>query len=141
MESLLSKEEREAILKEREDRLARNYKRGKIIVAVISVAWTIFTIISIFVNFSIMALIINISAAWALWFGIKWIRVYFAFTVVVGLISFLAILFRFELMVEIPAWGLAFIIIQLVFGIISSILLFKDKGVIDFMEYQRESPY
>ena len=141
METKLSKEEREAILIEREEKLERNYKRGRLIVAVISITWILLTIITMFINFNVLALIINITAAGALWFGIKWIRVYFAITVAIGCISFLVLVFNLELLALIPMWGLILSIFQLVFGIAGSILLFKDQGVIDFMEYQKESPY
>jgi hypothetical protein len=141
METKLSKEEREAILIEREERLERNYKRGKLIVAVISITWILLTIITMFINFSVLVLIINLIAAGALWFGVKWVRFYYAGSVVFWCFAYFSILFRSELLSQVPVWGLVLIMIQLNFGIISAILLFKDKGVIDFMDYQKESPY
>ena len=141
MEPLLSKEEREEFLQKREERLERNYKQGKVIVAVISLTYIIFTVIASIISLNVLGLIINIAAAVALWFGVKWVRVFFAFTVVVNVILLLVVLFNPVLLSTLPTWGLVLSIFQLAFGIISSILLFKNEGVIDFMEYQRESPY
>jgi len=141
MEPLLSKEEREEFLQKREERLERNYKQGKVIVAVISLTYIIFTVIASIISLNVLGLIINIAAAVALWFGVKWVRVFFAFTVIVNVILLLAVLFNPVLLSALPTWGLVLSIFQLAFGIISSILLFKNEGVIDFMEYQRESPY
>jgi len=141
MEPLLSKEEREEFLQKREERLERNYKQGKVIVAVISLTYIIFTVIASIISLNVLGLIINIAAAVALWFGVKWVRVFFAFTVVVNVILLLVVLFNPVLLSALPTWGLVLSIFQLAFGIISSILLFKNEGVIDFMEYQRESPY
>ena len=141
MEPLLSKEEREEFLQKREERLERNYKQGKVIVAVISLTYIIFTVIASIISLNVLGLIINIAAAVALWFGVKWVRVFFAFTVIVNAILLLVVLFNPVLLSALPTWGLVLSIIQLAFGIISSILLFKNEGVIDFMEYQRESPY
>jgi len=141
METLLSKEEREEFLQKREERLERNYKRGKVIVAVISLTYIVFTVIASIISLNVLGLIINIAAAVALWFGIKWVRVFFAFTVIVNAIVLLVVLFNPVSLSALPTWGLVLGIFQLTFGIISSILLFKSEGVIDFMEYQRESPY
>ncbi len=139
MEPLLSKEKREAILKEREERLERNYKRGKVIVTIIALTYIVFTVISSIIRLNVLGLIINIAAAVALWFGVKWVRVYFAFTVIVNAIATLVVLFNPGLLSALPTWGLILSIIQLAFGISSSILLFKSEGVIEFMEYQREA--
>lgn len=141
MEPLLNKEEREAVLREREERLERNYRKGKIIVSTIAIVFILFTVISAFVKLNILGLIINISAATALFFGIKWVRVYYAITVGIGIIIFLSAIFNPEAMAILPAWALIASIAQLLFGIVSSILLFKSEAVIDFMEYQRESVY
>lgn len=140
MESLLTKDERESFLQEREERLARNYKRGKIIVTTIAITYFIFTIISSIIKLNILGLVINISAAWALWYGVKWVRFYFAFAVVVQIIAFFTIIFNPGLLSALPSWGLFLAILQLIFGIVSVILLFKSEGVRDFMEYQREAP-
>lgn len=141
MEPLLTKEEREAILVEREARLEKNYKRGKIIVSTISITYIIFTVFSSIIRLNVFGLIINLAAAVALWFGVKWVRVFFAFTVAVGLIAFIVILFTPALMASLPTWALILSVIQTIFGVISTILLFKNEGVIDFMEYQHESVY
>lgn len=139
MEQLLTKEEREALLKEREERLARNYKRGKIFVSTISVIWIIFTLIASIINLNVIGLIINLAAAAALWFGVKWVRVFFAFTVIVNVVILFSVMFNPGLLAGLPTWGLVLSLLQTVFGIAGTILLFKSEGVRDFMEYQRES--
>ncbi len=140
MEPILSKEERESMLVEREKRLEQQYKTGKIIVTVIALTYIIFTIISSIISFNILGLVINISAAVALFFGVKWVRVYFVISVGLGSILFLVILFDPALLAQMPGWAIALSAFQTIFGIISSVLLFKSKSVIEFMEYQKESP-
>lgn len=140
MEPLLSKEEREAFLIEREKRVEQQYKTGKIIVSTIAVTYIVFTIIGVILSLNILSLIINISAACALFFGVKWVRIYYAIAVGTGVLLFLAVLFNPGAMSQIPVWAVIITILQLAFGIVSSILLFRSESVIEFMEVQRELP-
>lgn len=141
MESELSKEERENILIEREKKLVQQYKTGKIIVSAIAILYIVFTIISLIIKLNVFGLIINISVAWALFYGAKWSRIYYAISVGLGVLIFAQVLFNPTVSSQLPMWGLVLSFLQIFVGIISSILLFKSKAVIEFMETQREMPY
>ncbi|MFF2885350.1 MerR family transcriptional regulator [Paenibacillus sp. NPDC057967] len=117
------------------ERQAKQFKRGKTIVYSIAISNILMAVVSFFLNFNILWLIIQIILAICLISGVTWVRYLFA----VG--AALAVFLSVQLLVLSVSEGLIgfsiYSIVVIAYSGISSFLLFKSEAVSEFLYAQK----
>ncbi len=135
-EEYLTTEEQQ-VLDELEKNQNRLYKQGKIIVSVIAISNIIGAVVSAFVNFNLLLLIVQIILTIALICGVSWVR--YLFAVSAGLNSFLSLslLFGYLDFQAVNPAVVTYIVLLLVYSIASCVVLFASKAVSEFLYTQK----
>lgn len=131
----LTEQEREKVLEEFDAKQERQYKRGRIIVFIIAIVNIIGSIVSSFSNFNLFTLIVQIILSIALLCGVSWVRYLFAAGSALGSILMLYALVHAG--PNIPAYLTVIAVTYLIYCIISSIVLFVNKSVSEFLYRQK----
>lgn len=79
--------EKEQALDEHNIKQQKLYKRGKIIVSIITLLQVWQAVLSLFTNGGVLGLIVNLALAAALFFGVRWVRYLIAAVNVIGIFT------------------------------------------------------
>lgn len=128
----ITDQEKERLIKEFDARQERQCKTGKIIVFIIATFNIIGSIISMFVRFNIITLIIQVVLSIALFRGVTWVRYFFAINAALG-----SLMAFYYLGVNNSAFNIMLAVTVVVYQVICSILLFVSKSVSEFLYMQK----
>lgn len=131
----LTKQEREKILEEFDEKKERQYKTGKVIVVTIALVNIAGTIVSSFINFNLFTLMVQIALSIALLCGVSWVRYLFAAGSALGAILVLYALAHANSVI--PFYLTVIAVTYLFYCIISSIILYVSKSVTEFLYSQK----
>ncbi|REK74639.1 MerR family transcriptional regulator [Paenibacillus paeoniae] len=130
-----SKAEREQEYARFMERQANKIKRGRIIVYTIAILHILFSIVSFFLSFNILQLIVQIVLSICLIAGVSWVRYLFATGAAISV--FLSV----QLIILTVSEGLIdllfYTILLVVYSGIGSFLLFKSESVSEFLYTQK----
>lgn len=137
MEEEYSASEKQQVIEELEKTHQRLYLQGKIIVFVIATINAVGTIVSAFLNFNLVTLIVQIALSIMLLCGVPWVRYFFA--IGAGMSSFLSLYLLFTDLnyAGVNSGYVIYLVIMLVYSIASCIVLFASKSVSEFLYTQR----
>lgn len=131
----MTDDQRKLALAEFEAKQGKRHFIGKLIVMIIALLNILFSVMSAIANFNIFSLIIQITLSIALFLGVTWVRYLFA----IG--SGLSVMLGFYLLMVVisdpPVLITVFLVTNMAFNIISSILLFTNKCVSEFLYAQK----
>ena len=132
----------EPVLEEIEVSQEALYSRGKTIVAIIAAVHIVGAIISAFVQFNLISLVVQIALAIALLCGVTWVRYLFAVNAGLSCLTSFYLLFMGTDFTAIPSsigrllLG-AYLVISMLYSVAVCIVLFKSKAVSEFLYTQR----
>ena len=125
---------KEQALRNFEIKQERQMRIGRIIVFIIALVNIISSIFSAFVEFNFISLIVQIALSIALFSGVTWVRYFFAVGTALSAVFGLYALFTTA---ELPIFSVVYVLAITLFSIISSILLFANKCVDEFLYSQK----
>jgi len=135
-----TEQEKKDALESFEQQQTRLYRTGKIIVFVIATVNVVGTVVSSFINFNFFTLVVQIALSIALYMGVSWVRYFFAvsgaITAALNLYMLNIIMGESGAAAEHPAVA-AFLGVYTVYAIASCIILFKSRGVSEFLYAQK----
>jgi hypothetical protein len=115
----------------------RNYMVGKIIVITIATINALLSLMSFFIDFDYISLVIQIILIIALLYGVVWVRYLFAIGSMFSVYFMLKLLTNGFTVMFTSAYIIIFAVLFLTYSIISCILLFTSKSVSTFLYKQK----
>ena len=132
MEKEYSEVEKRQVLEQFEKEQERLYLQGKRIVYVIAIINIIGAVVSAFIRFNFVTLIVQIELSLALLFGVPWVK--YLFAVGLGLSGFLTLYLLLEHIDFSSQLGMViYLVFSLLYFIVSCIVLFTSKSVSEFL--------
>ncbi len=115
----------------------RNYMVGKIIVITIATINTLLSLMSFFIDFDYISLVIQIILIIALLYGVVWVRYLFAIGSMLSVYFLLKLLTNGYIVMFTSTYSVIYTVFLLTYSLISCILLFTSKSVSAFLYKQK----
>lgn len=137
MDENISELESQAALEQFRKKREEMYSKGQAIVVVISVINIIGNILTAFLNFNLLTLIISIALSVALLSGVSWVRYWFAIALAIRAMQILYLLIGgnidFSTGTNLGIVIILLLIIYTAYCIFSCIVLFSSNSVTEYM--------
>ncbi|MCL6457873.1 MAG: MerR family transcriptional regulator [Gorillibacterium sp.] len=132
-----SKEEREQQYQQYLKRQKGQFTRGKVIVFSLAAINMMSALISAVYDFHFLSLALNIIFSIALFFGVTWIRYFFALAATYGVFSSVVLILGHANELNLTTGLILLILLQMIYGVVSSVLLFRSQAISEFMYAQK----
>jgi len=130
MEKLTQEQKEQAMLEFRAGQ-ERRVRVGRRIVLTIAILNIVMSVLSFFIDFNIISLIVQIALSIALIYGVTWVRYYLA--IGFGLSGIGALYIAGLASVRFPLWAVLFFLAYAIFLFGTCVLLFTSKSVSEYM--------
>ena len=135
MDDNLTQEQKEKVIENYRNKKSRQFNIGRIIVITIAAINVIMSFVSFFIQHNFISLIIQIALSIALIMGVAWVR--YLYAIGAGLSILITINLLGSAIDGSPIWLIIFLILELIYSIVSCILLFGNKCVSEFLYSQK----